>query len=187
MMRIVDILLSLPSLIFIIVLIVVLEKPMSHLLLTLGGVGLVGQARLVLLFVGIGCVEWLTMSRIVRGQVLVIREAQYVQAARVMGRGPVMILWRHILPNLWGLVIICLTLGIPSVILQESFLSFLGLGVQAPSASLGTLLVDGQKAINPIKIPWWMLVFPSSFMALLLLSLNFLGDGLRDALDPRGK
>jgi peptide/nickel transport system permease protein/oligopeptide transport system permease protein len=185
MMRVVDILYALPTLIFVIVLITVLEKPVATLLAAVGGAHWVAQARMVLLFVGLGGLEWLTMARVVRGQVLVLKEAQFVQAARVMGQGEILILWRHILPNLLGLVAVYLTLSIPAVILLESFLSFLGLGVQAPAASLGTLLADGAQVINPIRIAWWMLVFPGAFMALLLLSLNFLGDGLRDILDPR--
>jgi len=181
MMRIVDVIASLPTLIFIILLIAVLEEPVSRVF---SGEWKT-QARIVLLFVGIGCFEWLTMARIVRGQVLVLKELSFVQAARTLGQSPANIVFRHLVPNLLGVVIVYLTLSIPSVILQESFLSFLGLGVQAPAASLGSLMSEGVQVINPIRVSWWLLVFPGGFMALTLLALNFLGDGLRDALDPK--
>lgn len=187
MMRLVDVLYALPTLIFVIVLVAVLEKPTADWLGQVGGSQWVPHARMVLLFVGLGCVEWLTMARVVRGQVLLLKEMAYVQAAQVMGQSSRQILWRHLLPNLIGIILVYLTLNIPAVILLESFLSFLGLGVQAPTASLGTLLAEGAQVINPIKIAWWLLFFPAGFMALLLLALNFLGDGLRDALDPRGQ
>ncbi|SDU21517.1 peptide/nickel transport system permease protein/oligopeptide transport system permease protein [Verrucomicrobium sp. GAS474] len=181
MMRIVDIIASLPTLIFIILLIAVLEKPLTQ---TFSGVWKT-EARIVLLFVGIGCFEWLTMARIVRGQVLVLKELSFVQAARTLGQSPFKIVFRHLVPNLLGIVIVYLTLSIPSVILQESFLSFLGLGVQAPAASLGSLMAEGVQVINPLRVSWWLLVFPGSFMAATLMALNFLGDGLRDILDPK--
>ena len=186
MMRIVDTLYALPSLIFVIVLISALEAPLGHLLRA-AGEGNRAQIRLLLLFIGLGCVEWLTMARVVRGQVLVLRELSFVQASRALGQRPARIIIRHILPNLAGIILVYLTLSIPAVILQESFLSFLGLGVQPPSASLGSLMADGAQVINPIRVSWWLLVFPGLFMALALLSLNFLGDGLRDALDPRSR
>jgi oligopeptide transport system permease protein len=185
MMRLVDVLYALPTLIFVIVLVAVLEKPTALWLGQIGGSEWVPYARLLLLFIGLGCVEWLTMARVVRGQVLLLKEMSYIHAALILGQGDGLILSRHILPNLLGIVLVCLTLNIPAVILLESFLSFLGLGVQAPTASLGTLLAEGAQVINPIKIAWWLLVFPAGFMGLLLLALNFLGDGLRDALDPR--
>ena len=184
MMRIVDTLYALPSLIFVIVLIAGLELPLSRLVAHESG-AVRAQVRLVLLFVGLGCVEWLTMARVVRGQVLVLKELSFVHAARALGQSAPRILVRHLLPNLLGIVLVYLTLSIPAVILQESFLSFLGLGVQAPAASLGSLMADGAQVINPVKVAWWLLVFPGLFMALALLALNFLGDGLRDALDPR--
>ena len=181
MMRIVDVIASLPTLIFIILLIAVLEEPVTR---AFSGEWKT-EARIVLLFVGIGCFEWLTMARIVRGQVLVLKELSFVQAARTLGQSPLKIVFRHLVPNLLGVVIVYLTLSIPSVILQESFLSFLGLGVQAPAASLGSLKAEGVQVINPLRVSWWLLVFPGGFMAATLLALNFLGDGLRDALDPK--
>ncbi|MDE1171649.1 MAG: ABC transporter permease [Verrucomicrobium sp.] len=185
MMRVVDTLYALPSLIFVIVLIAALEQPVARLFSHASDPSLRAQVRLALLFIGLGCVEWLTMARVVRGQVLVIKELPFVQASRTLGQGPWQILIRHLLPNVLGIVLVYLTLSIPAVILQESFLSFLGLGVQAPAASLGSLMADGAQVINPLRVSWWLLVFPGLFMALTLLSLNFLGDGLRDLLDPR--
>jgi peptide/nickel transport system permease protein/oligopeptide transport system permease protein len=127
----------------------------------------------------------LTMARIVRGQVLTLKAQQFTLAARALGQSHVRILLYHLLPNLIGLVIVYLTLTIPAVILDESFLSFLGLGIQAPQASWGSLLSDGAQSINPVRSNWWLLVFPALAMSLTLLALNFLGDALRDALDPR--
>jgi peptide/nickel transport system permease protein/oligopeptide transport system permease protein len=117
--------------------------------------------------------------------VLALKTRQFVTAARALGQSHLQILVRHLLPNLLGVIIIYLTLTIPAVIIDESFLSFLGLGVQAPQASLGSLLSDGASAINPVRSLWWMLVFPAAVMAATLLALNFLGDALRDLLDPR--
>jgi oligopeptide transport system permease protein len=187
MMRLVDILYSLPRLIFIIVLIAGLEKRTTTVLSELGWATVAPHARMILLFVGLGCVEWLTMARIVRGQVLVLKELAFVQAARVLGQSSGLILIRHLLPNVAGLILVYLTLTIPIVILEESFLSFLGLGVQAPAASWGSLISDSAGLINPLKIYWWLLLFPAGLMALTLLALNFLGDGLRDYFDPRSQ
>jgi len=116
-----------------------------------------------------------------------LKAQTFVEASRAQGASTAHIIARHLLPNTWGIVIVYLTLTIPSVMLMESFLSFLGLGIRPPQASLGSLIADGKNAINPIKIYWWLIVFPGSTMALTLLALNFLGDGLRDALDPRTK
>jgi peptide/nickel transport system permease protein/oligopeptide transport system permease protein len=185
MMRFVDVLYSLPRLVFVIVLVTALDPPARAVL---GGIGfekLAGNTRILLLFVGLGVVSWLTMARIVRGQVLALKEQAFVLAARALGAGGWRILGRHLLPNLWGIVIIYLTLTIPVVILEESLLSFLGLGIQAPQSSWGSLISDGAAAINPIRIYWWLLVFPGSVMAATLLALNLLGDQLRDLLDPR--
>ena len=115
-----------------------------------------------------------------------MRNRPFVDAARALGASHARILFRHILPNMAGVIIVYVTLTIPSVILYESFLSFLGLGVQAPQASLGSLLAEGAAQINPIRIYWWMIVFPGSVLVSMLLALNFAGDGLRDAFDPRG-
>jgi len=125
------------------------------------------------------------MARIIRGQVLVLRQQAYIQASFALGQSHLQILWRHLLPNLSGIILVYLTLTLPAVMLDESFLSFLGLGVQAPYASWGTLVSEAAGLINPIHSYWWMLLFPGGLMALTLLALNFLGDGLRDALDPR--
>ena len=130
-------------------------------------------------------IEWLTMARIVRGQVLTLKNQQFVLAARSLGQSHTRIILRHLLPNIAGIVVIYLTLTIPAVILDESFLSFLGLGIQAPQASWGSLLSEGATVINPVRSYWWLLFFPALAMSLTLLALNFLGDGLRDALDPR--
>jgi ABC-type dipeptide/oligopeptide/nickel transport system permease subunit len=147
--------------------------------------GLVPTARLMFLFVGLGAVSWLTMARIVRGQVLSLRSRQFVLASQSLGAGPGRILFRHILPNVLGIVIVYLTLTVPAVMLYESFLSFLGLGIQPPQASLGTLIAEGAAQINPLRVRWWLIAGPGGLLASTLLALNFLGDGLRDALDPK--
>ena len=185
MMRVVDILYSLPSIIFVIVLITTLEGAFKHWLEHAGSGALVKSARLLFLFVGLGAVSWLTMARIVRGQVLSLRSRQFVEASRVLGAGPVWILRRHIIPNVLGVVIVYLTLTVPAIILYESFLSYLGLGIQPPMASWGSLISEGADQINPIRIYWWLIVFPGGVMVATLLALNFLGDGLRDAWDVR--
>ena len=125
------------------------------------------------------------MARIVRGQVLSLRTRGFVEASRALGASHARILLRHILPNVLGVIIVYLTLAVPSIILYESFLSYLGLGIQPPQASLGSLIAEGAAQINPIRMYWWIIVFPASTLAMTLLALNFLGDGLRDALDPR--
>ncbi len=187
LMRLVDLLYSLPRLVFVIVLISALEKPTAHFLEKMNFSEMLPHIRLLLLFIGLGCVEWLTMARIVRGQVLSLKESTFVQAARALGQSHSQIIIRHLFPNLTGIVIVYLTLTIPVVILEESFLSFLGLGVQAPAASLGSLISEGAQYLNPFEIQWWLVVFPAGTMAILLLMLNLLGDGLRDAMDPRKK
>ncbi len=133
-------------------------------------------------FFALGLVQWLAMARIVRGQVLTLREREFVLAARVTGAGDMRIIVRHILPNVLGIVVIYATLTVPAVIILESFLSFLGLGVKL---SWGQLVAEGVSVVNPIDSYWWLLFWPSVLLALTLFSLNFLGDGLRDALDPR--
>ena len=134
------------------------------------------------LFGALGLVQWLTMARIVRGQVLTLREREYVLAARVMGASSARIIFRHVLPNCVGPIVVYATLTVPAIILLESFLSFLGLGVKL---SWGILVAEGVGVVNPLQSDWWLLAFPSLFLGFTLLSLNFLGDGLRDALDPR--
>jgi oligopeptide transport system permease protein len=166
MMRIVDVLYSLPFIFFVILMMV-----------TFG-------SNIILIFVAIGAVEWLTMSRIVRGQTLTLKHKEFVEAARAAGVGTPGILTRHIVPNLLGPVVVYVTLTIPAVILAESFLSFLGLGVQPPMASLGTLISNGAQ---DMELAWWLLVFPSLVMVATLMCFNFIGDGLRDAIDPKDR
>jgi len=185
MMRMVDILYSLPSIIFVIVLITTLEGVLKHSLSALGAHSLDTSTRLVLLVAGLGSVSWLTMARIVRGQVLSLRQRAFVEASRALGAGPIHILARHIIPNTLGVVIVYLTLTVPAIMLYESFLSYLGLGIQPPMASWGSLIAEGADQINPIRIYWWLIAFPGGFLVTTLLALNFLGDGLRDAWDVR--
>jgi oligopeptide transport system permease protein len=187
MMRLVDILYSLPRLIIIILFSFIFDKHFKTWLSAQGFAGLVGYSKILLIIITLGLIEWLTMARIVRGQVLALKNLQFVAAARALGQSHTRIVFRHLLPNLLGIVIIYLTLTIPAVILDESFLSFLGLGVQAPQASWGSLLSDGAQVINPVKSYWWLLLFPAAVMSITLLALNFLGDAFRDALDPRAR
>lgn len=184
MMRFVDVLYSLPGIVFVIVLITTLEGLASGWLARVAP-SIAPATRMLFLFAGLGAVSWLTMARIVRGQVLSLRTRPFVQASQALGAGTGRILRHHLLPNLSGVVIVYLTLTIPSVILYESFLSYLGLGIRPPEASLGTLIAEGASQINPIRTYWWLLVFPGGVLASTLLALSFVGDGLRDALDPR--
>lgn len=169
MMRFVDVLYSIPFIFFVIVLMTVVQtdSPITNLLL---------------IFMAIGAVEWLTMARIVRGQTIALRKREFVEAARAAGASQLQIVFRHIVPNVLGPVVIFATLNIPVIILAESFLSFIGLGVQEPLTSLGRLISDGARQM--INAPW-MLIAPAVTMLVTLLALNFLGDGLRDALDPK--
>lgn len=164
MMRLVDVIYALPYMFLVIVLVTIFDK------------------SLPLLFIALGLVGWLTTARIVRGQVLSLKEQEFVLAARSLGAQDTQIVLRHLIPNTLGPIIVYFTLTVPSMMLQEAFLSFLGLGVQAPRPSLGGLINDGAQHM---AVFWWELVFPGAVMAGLLFSLNFLGDGLRDALDPR--
>jgi peptide/nickel transport system permease protein/oligopeptide transport system permease protein len=199
MMRFIDVLYSVPRLLFIMVFIGAFDDRIRHTLDVArlwgqshhwGSVeGLMGlllpYSRILIMVVSLGLIEWLTMARIIRGQVLALREQAFITASRAMGQSARVILWRHLLPNLSTVILTYLTLTIPAVILDESFLSFLGLGIDDPAASWGSLLKDGAQVINPIESKWWLLVFPATLMSLTLLALNFLGDGLRDAFDPR--
>jgi len=169
MMRIVDILYSLPYVIVVIVLLAMFRSQTP-------------RGQLTLLFIALGSVSWLTMARIVRGQVLSLKNQEFVLAARATGVSAPRIIFRHLVPNTLGPVIVYATLTIPQIMLTEAFLSFLGIGVQAPLASWGSLAADG---VQNIAIFPWQLIFPGVTMALTLFSLNFLGDGLRDALDPQ--
>lgn len=186
MMRFVDVLYSMPTIIFAMVLMSAVEPSLRDWFTRLGFANPGKAARLVLLFVGLGAVSWLTMARIVRGQVLSLRTRPFVDASRALGANPLHILSRHIIPNVLGVVIVYLALTVPGIILYESFLSFLGLGIQPPMASWGSLIAEGAGQINPIRIYWWLLVFPAGLMVVTLLALNFLGDGLRDAWDVKG-
>jgi oligopeptide transport system permease protein len=187
MMRFVDILYALPSIVFVIVIITTLEVYFKEWLTETFSPEVAARGRMPFLFVGLGAVSWLTMARIVRGQVLTLRKRQFIDASRSLGAGEARILFRHILPNVLGVIIVYVTLIIPSIILYESFLSYLGLGVQPPQASLGSLIAEGAAQINPIRTYWWMIAFPAGLLAITLLALNFVGDGLRDAWDPRTK
>jgi oligopeptide transport system permease protein len=166
MMRLVDVLYSLPFIFFVILLVVFFGR------------------NFILMFLAVGAVEWLDMARIVRGQTLSLRRQEYVQAAEALGVGTPDILVRHIIPNLLGPVVVYMTLLIPRVILLESFLSFLGLGVQEPMTSWGVLIAEGARNIQGAT---WLLTFPALFLVATLFSLNFIGDGLRDALDPKDR
>jgi oligopeptide transport system permease protein len=165
MMRFVDVLYGLPHLFLVIIAMVVFGR------------------EFIIVFVVLGCFSWMTMSRIVRGQVLSLREKEYVEAARAMGVSTPAIILRHMIPNILGPVIVYATLTVPSVILQESFLSFLGLGISEPQTSWGVLINEGANSLNPIRIYWWLVVFPGSLLAVTLFCLNAVGDGLRDAFD----
>jgi ABC-type dipeptide/oligopeptide/nickel transport system permease subunit len=142
-------------------------------------------AGIVILFVAIGMVGWLTMARVVRGQVLSLREMPFIEAGRAMGLPPHRIFLRHVLPNLVGPITVYATLTVPAAILQESFLSFLGVGVRLPLPTWGNLASEGVAALTPVKFYWWMLTFPCLLLMTTLLSLNFLGDGLRDLIDAK--
>ncbi|HEY0267205.1 MAG TPA: ABC transporter permease subunit [Rhizomicrobium sp.] len=166
MMRIVDILYSLPFIFFVIILMVVFDR------------------NFFLLFIAIGAVEWLTMARIVRGQTLSLKQKEFIEAARAGGVSSAGIITRHIVPNVVGPVMVYVTLTVPGVILTESFLSFLGLGIQEPMTSWGVLISDGADQMETAP---WMLLFPALFMAVTLFCFNFIGDGLRDALDPKDR
>ncbi|MEJ0089877.1 MAG: ABC transporter permease [Limisphaerales bacterium] len=187
LMRIVDVLYSLPSIIFVIVLLTTLGDLLKQSHFIENSPALAGRLRVMLLFIGLGAVSWLTMARIVRGQVLSLRTRAFVEASRTLGAGAPRILFRHIIPNIFGIVITYLALTMPAIILYESFLSYLGLGVQPPMASWGTLIAEGVSQINPIRIYWWLIVFPGGVLVTTLLALNFLGDGLRDAWDVKAK
>ncbi|WP_193368560.1 ABC transporter permease subunit [Pelagibius marinus] len=166
MMRIVDVLYSLPFMFFVIMLMVVFGR------------------NIFLIFVALGAVEWLTMARIVRGQTISVKRKEFIEAAQAGGVSNTKIIFRHVIPNVLGPVIVYMTLTIPQVILTESFLSFLGLGVQEPLTSWGVLISEGAKVM---EFAPWMLFFPAAFLAVTLFAFNFIGDGLRDALDPKDR
>ncbi|GAB1482637.1 ABC transporter permease [Treponema sp.] len=169
LMRFVDILYGLPYMLIVIIMMSMVPA---------------GTNAIFVLFIAIALVSWLTIARVVRGQIISLKNAEFVEAARSMGAGPSRIIFRHLLPNTLGVIIIFSTLQMPSFIMNESFLSFLGLGVSAPSASWGTLVADGVKGMELYP---WRLFFPALSMTIFLFAMNFLGDGLRDALDPQSK
>ena len=164
MMRVVDIIYALPFTVFVILLMVFFGR------------------KFVLLFVAIGAVQWLTMARIVRGQVMTLRRQEFIEAAEALGLSKLRIIFRHMIPNTLGPIIVYATLTVPSVMLLEAFLSFLGLGVQPPMSSWGVLIKEGADSMEEFP---WLLIYPGLILAITLFSLNFLGDGLRDALDVR--
>lgn len=170
MMRLVDFLYGLPYM-FLVILIMLLFSETA-------------RGEMLPVFLALGLVQWLTMARIVRGQVLTLRRQEFVLAAELLGASDARILVRHVLPNVVGVIVVYATLMVPSVIILESFLSFLGLGV---ALSWGQLVSDGVAVVNPVRSYWWLLLWPSAFLGTTLLSLNFIGDGLRDALDPKAR
>ncbi len=170
MMRIVDFLYGIPYM-FLVILIMLLFSETA-------------RGNPIPVFLALGLVEWLTMARVVRGQVLTLRDREFVLASRLLGASDGRVIVRHLFPNIAGVVIVYGTLTIPSVIILESFLSFLGLGLKL---SWGQLVAEAVGVVNPIRSYWWLLVFPSALLATTLFSLNFLGDGLRDAVDPKAR
>lgn len=201
MMRFVDILYSIPFIFVVIFILTIVSKPGGEA--ATEATGFLAWLKEVLgrepteplldpetvLYLVIGAIYWLTMARVVRGQVLSLKNSEYIEAARVQGASVARVLFLHVVPNVLSIVIVYLTLTIPAIMLFEAFLSFLGLGIAPPKVSWGLLAVDGTDAINPIRLFWWLVAFPAAAMGSTLLALNFLGDGLRDALDPklRGK
>jgi oligopeptide transport system permease protein len=180
MMRFVDILYSIPFIFVVIFLITILGQDQIKTELEYWGIN-----RITIFYFVVGAIYWLTMARVVRGQVISLKTEPFVESARAVGASQTRIIVKHILPNLLSVVIVYLTLTIPRVMLFEAFLSFLGLGVEPPDVSWGLLANEGIKVITPVKIYWWLIVFPGAALAITLYALNFLGDGLRDALDPK--
>jgi oligopeptide transport system permease protein len=182
MMRLVDILYSIPFIFVVIFILTILgEESIKERLES------VGISRIVIFFFIVGAIYWLTMARVVRGQVISLKNEPFVEAARAIGASQSRIIFLHLVPNLLSVVIVYLTMTIPRVMLFEAFLSFLGLGVEPPDVSWGLLANEGVKVITPVRIYWWLVLFPGLALGFTLLALNFLGDGLRDALDPKMK
>jgi oligopeptide transport system permease protein len=179
LMRTVDVLYGLPYILLVILFKIAFEPKLSALFHS------AMAANLVVLFGAIGLVSWLTMARVVRGQVLSLRGQPFIEACRAIGLPERRIFVRHILPNLIGPITVYATLTIPGAILQESFLSFLGVGVNPPLPSWGSLAAEGVQELSPVRFYWWMLIFPCILLVITLLSLNFMGDGLRDVFDPK--
>jgi ABC-type dipeptide/oligopeptide/nickel transport system permease subunit len=196
MMRIVDVLYALPSVLLVMLFAVSVGAALEHWpVVPVSVAGTHGQwraiskewSRFIVLALAIGGVSWLTMARVIRGQVLSLREQPFIEAARALGIPTPRILARHIFPNLVGPITVFATLTVPQAILQESFLSFLGVGVQPPQATWGSLAADGVRLLNPVRFDWWLVVFPCGALSATLLALNLLGDGLRDAFEVRGR
>jgi oligopeptide transport system permease protein len=182
LMRCVDVMYGLPYILLVILLKIAFEPALENIF------GTKSSANIVTMFLAIGLVSWLTMARVVRGQVLTLRVQPFIESCRAMGLPESRIFFKHILPNLIGVVMVYATLTVPVAILQESFLSFLGIGVAAPMPSWGSLAAEGLAQAfppAPLTSKWWMLLFPCIFLAVTLLSLNFVGDGLRDVFDPK--
>ena len=180
MMRLVDVFYSIPFIFIVIFIMSFLSGPDVREVLNEYGVG-----QIHVFFLLIGAIYWLTMARVVRGQVISLKNEQFIEAARTIGATRMQIVFRHLVPNVMGIVIVYLTLTIPAVIRFEAFLSFLGMGVQAPDISWGLLVNEGVQVITIIKSYWWMIAFSGMALAVTLFALNFLGDGVRDALDPK--
>jgi oligopeptide transport system permease protein len=170
LMRFVDIMYGMPYMLIVIIMMAMFRQE--------------GRSSMVILFIAIALVSWLTIARVVRGQIITLKNAEFVEAARSMGAGPARIIFRHLLPNTLGVIIVFSSLSLPGFIMSESFLSFLGLGISAPDASWGTLVSDG---VSSMELYPWRLLVPGLAMTIFLFAMNFLGDGLRDALDPQSK
>ncbi len=194
LMRFVDILYGLPYILLVILMRVALVAPLQTFLMHPGEhtdhtwldqSSATQWSNFLVLLVGIGSVSWLTLARVIRGQVLSLRDQPFVEAARALGFSPRRIIARHILPNILGTIIVYGTLTVPAAVLSESFLSFLGLGIQPPVPSWGNLAADGMDALNPVTSQWWIIAWPCAGLSLALLALNFVGDGIREAFDPK--
>jgi ABC-type dipeptide/oligopeptide/nickel transport system permease subunit len=194
LMRLVDILYGLPYILLVIIMRVALVPVVLNILehkdaqgqtQWLNHAAATQWANFLVLLVGIGSVSWLTLARVVRGQVLSLRDQPFIEAARALGFPPSRIILRHILPNILGTIIVYGTLTVPAAVLSESFLSFLGLGIQPPVPSWGNLASEGLEALNPVEIRWWLIAWPCAGLSLALLALNFVGDGIREAFDPK--
>jgi ABC-type dipeptide/oligopeptide/nickel transport system permease subunit len=194
LMRLVDILYGLPYILLVILFKIAFEAPLGrgieNIQHNIAGGGArwfdsYQAANLIVLFSAIGLVSWLTLARVVRGQVLSLRAQPFIEACRAMGLPQWRIFTRHILPNLVGPITVYATLTIPSAILQESFLSFLSVGINPPLPTWGSLASDAIQSLSPVRFYWWMLLFPCLLLVITLLSLNFVGDGLRDVFDPK--
>ena len=195
MMRVVDVLYGLPYILLVVMINLALFPYLLRALSVLfpsGGGGADAAARLLTLLIAIGGVSWLTMARVIRGQVLSLREQPFLEATRALGMGRWRVLTRHLLPNLVGPIVVYAALAVPAAILQESFLSFLGIGVRPPLPSWGNLATRGVEELPGLVLPqgrfrWWLLVVPCALLAVTLMSLNFLGDALRERWDPKGR